>query len=45
MPVMHFMPAEKVPKLAVWTEEERSADGVPVSVGYYVAPLYNTAAR
>jgi len=45
MPVMHFMPAEMLPKLAVWTEEDRDADGVPASVGYYVAPLYNTAAR
>jgi len=45
MPVMHFMPRERPPVPAMWKEEEKGPDGVPVSEGYYVAPLYNTAAR
>jgi len=45
MPTMHFAPAEKSPMASMWKEEERGPDGTPVSVGHYVAPLYNTAAR
>ena len=45
MPVMHFMPREKNPPSAMWREEERDAEGNPLGDGYYVAPLYNTAAR
>ena len=45
MPVMHFMPRERNPPSAMWREEERDAEGNPVADGYYVAPLYNTAAR
>jgi len=45
MPVMHFMPRERPPVPAMWKEEERGPDGAPVSEGFYVTPLYNTAAR
>lgn len=45
MPVMHFMPRERPPPSAMWKEEVRDEDGNPAADGFYVAPLYNTAAR
>jgi hypothetical protein len=45
MPVMHFMPRERGAPSASWKEEVRDEEGNPAADGYYVAPLYNTAAR
>jgi dynein heavy chain len=45
MPIMHFMPRVKTALACEYKPEKRDAAGHRVAEGFYVAPLYNTAAR